>query len=193
MTQEELYKIRGEIVDKLVHLDNALCLMISKHYFSTVNNDFIFDVLYDSNVPVSDKKNMLVNIFRRKNLDAAYLTDINRLLQIRNIFAHAWIVDVGNTPDGTDSMTVSTLKLRIDEENEYDEESLKKEFDEKHIKVMQYLFRIMGSDPHKEGVQTMPNQGAWKNTHDIGKDEKTRFNDPCPCKNGKIYKNCHGK
>lgn len=194
MTQEELYKIRGEVVDKLVHLDNTLCILISKHYFFATRNDFIFDVLYDRNVPVSAKKNVLVNVFRRKNLDTAYLNDINRLLEIRNIFAHAWIVDCGNTPDGTDGMTVSTLKLREDENNEYDELALKKEFDEKYIKVIQYLFRIIGSDSSKEGLQTIPSQGVWaKNTHDIGKDEKTRFTDPCPCNSGKIYKNCCGK
>lgn len=194
MTQEELYRIRGEVVDKLVHLDNALCLLISKHYFSAVRNDFIFDVLCEKTVPVAAKKNMLKKIFQRKQLDTAYLKDIDRLLEIRNIFAHAWIVDCGNTPDGTNTQTINTLKLRENEGAEHDELALKQEFDDKHIKVIQYLFRIIGSDPTREGVQTIPDQGAWaKNTHDIGKDEKTRFNDSCPCNNGKIYKNCCGK
>lgn len=194
MNQEELSKMRGEIVDKLVHLDNALCVLISKHYFSAVRNDFIFDVLYDKNVPVSAKKNMLINIFRREKLDTAYLGDINRLLEIRNIFAHAWVIDCGNTPDGTDTETINTLKLRENENNEYDEHALKQEFKEKRIKVMKYLFRVMNADSAKEGLQTIANQGAWaKSTLDIGKNEKTKFSDPCPCNSGKIYKNCCGK
>ncbi len=162
MTHQELIQKRGEITDKLTMLDNALCILISMHYFAEIRNDFIFDVLYERSVPVSGKQRMLANIFKRKGLDKKYLKDINRLLEIRNIFAHSWIVDCGDMPEGADCEAVDALQLRMDDQREHNVLILYDEFDQLFIKVQQYLFNIMQVNPNKQGLRTINSKCGWK-------------------------------
>ena len=160
MTQQEIILLRGEIVDKLTHLDGTMCVLMSMHYFHEKRDDFIFDVLYEKNVSVFSKKTMIRNIFRRKSLDTTYLKDIDRLLEIRNIFAHAWAIICGSVPDGTENEDIDCLELRKNDQEEYDAKALKEEFDKTFMKVQHYLFDIIGGDKDKKGIQTLPKQGG---------------------------------
>ncbi len=189
MTEKELCNLRGKIVHKLTLLDNTLCCVIAKYYFGCTPDEFIFDILYEKNVPVFSKKRMLLNLFRRNNFETAYLGDIDKLLEIRNIFAHAWAIDCSSGPE----MSADELKLRKNATEEYDEKALLSEFNKKFLKVQQYLFRLMDADPNAEGFQMLQRGGIVEKMHSIGKDGKTDLNDPCHCGSGKIYKKCHGK
>jgi len=155
MKKDELIIIRGDVVDKITHLDNTISIVIARYYFGKDNFEFINDVLYNRYVSAFAKQSILNKIFKRMEIPRAEIKDVQRLFEIRNIFAHSWAMMKEVSPDGMDSSTVN-IYLREDLDSEYSAEELKAEFDEKFVKIQQFFFvKFMGADPDKEGLQTI--------------------------------------
>lgn len=158
MKEQELIESRGYITDRLTHLDNALCLLISRHYFKIAREDFIEDILYERDVPVSSKVKMLKKIFKRLELEVTYLNKINSLMEIRNIFGHSWTVVTEDNPVGA-SQKNTDLTLRKNDTEDHNLADLKNEFEETFTEVQQYLLRLLGADPTKKNLQSLPKEG----------------------------------
>lgn len=75
---------------------------------------------------------------KRLSLDELYLKDINRLMEIRNIFGHCWSDTTDSDVKGRYTGEVKIVPYENDIES-YDAINLKKEFEEKYLKVIRYI------------------------------------------------------
>lgn len=109
MNESQLREARGEVIEATCNLEVMINALISMRYLRKVEKNFIQDVLCNDQCTLGLKRSILerwVALAEEKHgkedptvkLERARIQDINRLMRIRNIFAHtspAW-TDLGD-------------------------------------------------------------------------------------------------
>jgi hypothetical protein len=98
LEDQDIKKLRAEVIDKLINLEILMDAVITQHYFHRTHKQFMYEVLYDEYFSFALKRNILLTITEHPNNKV--LNKLHRIGKIRNIFAHRGrvIVDwVGNS------------------------------------------------------------------------------------------------
>lgn len=140
MTKERISSYRSEVIEKFINIEWLLNCIISQHYFSQINRDFIFEVLYDDQCSFGLKRNIFLKAI--SDVDNKKVDDLNRLNKIRNLFAHCDSQDPNMPARGLDPKN---------REGHIDFEMLYRDFVSLAPGVVQYLFSIFHG---KEGKMT---------------------------------------
>lgn len=80
---------RQEIIEKTIHIENLLSLLITFRYFpekKAINSDFLQEVLYDPLATSAFKINLLQICYPEFGEDN--IQRLRRIFNIRNLFAH---------------------------------------------------------------------------------------------------------
>lgn len=86
MKSSDISKYRSSVIESLIRLERLIDCIISQHYFEKINGAFFNEVLYDEYFSFGLKRRILEKICT--NLERSTLDDLNRMNNIRNIFAH---------------------------------------------------------------------------------------------------------
>lgn len=81
---KKISEYRSEIIEKFINIEWLINAIICQHYLKKVVYAFLFEVLYDINCSFALKRNILEKIAPK----FSKLADLNRLNNIRNLFAH---------------------------------------------------------------------------------------------------------
>jgi len=131
MTKEQISSYRSEVIEKFINIEWLINCIISQHYFSQVNRDFIFEVLYDDQCSFGLKRNIFLKAIG--DADNKKVEDLNRLNKIRNLFAHC---------DSQDPNMPGKIVDPKNREAQIDFEQLYQDFVRLAPGVVQYLFSI---------------------------------------------------
>jgi hypothetical protein len=131
MTKEQISLYRSEVIEKFINIEWLLNCIISQHYFSQVNRDFIFEVLYDDQCSFGLKRNIFLKAIG--DVDNKKVDDLNRLNKIRNLFAHC---------DSQDPDSPGKIIDPKNREAHIDFEQMYQEFIRLAPGVIQYLFPL---------------------------------------------------
>jgi len=83
---QDLSSFRNEIIEKCINLEFVMSIIISQHYFETLNMPFLLEVLYDDSCSFGFKRKIVEKIV--PDVDKSQINNLNRLGSIRNYFAH---------------------------------------------------------------------------------------------------------
>ncbi|MDQ3820664.1 MAG: hypothetical protein M3362_23685 [Acidobacteriota bacterium] len=131
MTKEQISSYRSKVIEKFINIEWLLNCIISQHYFSQVNRDFIFEVLYDDQCSFGLKRNIFLKVIG--DVDNRKVEDLNRLNKIRNLFAHC---------DSQDPNMPGKIIDPKNREAQIDFEQLYQEFVRLAPRVVQYLLPL---------------------------------------------------
>ena len=135
---ESLRKSRNVVIEKLINLESLISAIICQYYLKRVTTKFYFGVLYNENFSLGLKRGILEKI---PQIDQRMIHKLNRLMKIRNRFAHCgpqvfW---------GTTLPTEGEKPVIPDPENwraSLDFEALYTEFLAEEPEVTKYLFEF---------------------------------------------------
>src|SRR3989344_3281853 len=130
----KISKYRSEVIEKFINIESLMNAIISQHYFKKVIAPFVFELLYDVNCTFALKRNILQKI----EPNFSKLETINRLNNIRNLFAHCnqEVFEGSKKPAPGETGKVLDPK---DTKKELDFEKLYKEFTKEEGRVTQAL------------------------------------------------------
>lgn len=85
-------KVRGHVIELSIKMERMVGIIISYYYFKKINIEFIQDVIFDPRFTAG----FLRDIFNKTGYPDRYGKDFkknfNRLIEIRNNFAHCMII-----------------------------------------------------------------------------------------------------
>ncbi|MBU1014000.1 MAG: sister chromatid cohesion protein PDS5 [Bacteroidetes bacterium] len=139
MTDTNTSMYRSEVIEKAINIEWIINSIISQHYFNRVDMKFLLDFLYDEYCSFALKRRVLLKIVN--DFDPKMESHLNRLMNIRNYFAHCnqEIFDAGETLTQESKGKILDPKKP---EREIDFEKLHKEFISIETLVSKYLFEI---------------------------------------------------
>jgi len=133
MDETTIAKYRAEVIKKSINIEWYLNILISQRYLGYLDNDFIFEVLYDPYFSFSLKINIVSKLKDTNQEMIGKLKDIGR---IRNIFAHYDPNFV--QPSGEEvSLNPKNLEQQIDFQREFEN------FITHEKKVQNYLKQVL--------------------------------------------------
>jgi hypothetical protein len=151
MKLKDLANDRGEILSVFITIDNALSMIISKHYLgdapaspARVNRetDFLVNVMGNDQCTFALKRNIFAHILRIDNLDASLMEELYRVNKIRNIFAHSpWFTET-NPQDPESEVYYQNSKFPWDKSKNILAEDLKREFNTLSPDIINWLYTL---------------------------------------------------
>ncbi len=117
---EKISQYRAEVIEQAINIETIVNAIICQHYLKRVRIDFWLQVLYDEYFSFGLKRRILTKIV--DEFDNKKIQDLNRLINIRNYFAHynQEIIKGAQINDGTIPDPRNTMKS-IDFEQLYEE------------------------------------------------------------------------
>jgi len=137
MKLKDLPNERGDIIQTFITIDNAISMIISKHYLgdspnssSRINKeiDFLINVMGNDQCTFALKRNVLQHILRIDNLDASLLEELNRVNSLRKTFAHRPWITIENPQTPESEIYYQNSKFPRDRNKNILAEDLKKEY-----------------------------------------------------------------
>lgn len=131
---------RAEIIEKFINIESLMNSIITRRFFKYPPVEFLFDVLYDPCFTFALRRNIFLKVY--PSFNDKKLEDLNRLNNIRNLFAHCGpeVVWVASPPSSHSPTVIPDPKKP--REKVFDFESLHKEFLEKEGPMTVYLADI---------------------------------------------------
>lgn len=154
MEDQDIKKLRADVIEKFINLEILVSAIITQHYFHKVDKNFLYQVLYDEYFNFGIKLNILLKIIERP--DNKVINKLRRLSKIRNTFAHSGLL-ITKVASGR-QFYLDTRKL----DNEIDFQELFEEFCEFENPVLNYLLKVfkekggpplLTEDEHKNLLQ----------------------------------------
>jgi hypothetical protein len=139
ITQPELTKERGNIIERFIAVEGRIDWIILFHYFRGINDSFLFDVLGDEHCSIRLKINILKKITDIKPKEFELFDKLNK---IRNYFSHSG--GFLYQPHGKDFFYYPSPKKG---HPPLDFEELKKEFN----KTFAVVVKILNRETEKRG------------------------------------------
>ncbi len=145
MDKKTLSKYRGEVIEKFINIESIIDAIITQYYFKRVLESFVLEVLYDEYFSFGLKRRILQKILQKiiPDSDNKKIQDLNRLNNIRNLFAHygqEWIKISGRPKPEPKGIVVDPRTRNL--EKGIDFEKLYEEFIQKDRGVTTYLGKI---------------------------------------------------
>lgn len=134
MKDQDIKKLRAEVIEKFISLEILVSAIITQHYFHILEKNFLTQVLYDEYFNFGLKHHILRKITERP--DNKVLDKLYNLNKIRNTFAHSglFFTEVTSGRQGF----INTRKL----DNEIDFQKLFEEYCDLEKPVFDYLGKV---------------------------------------------------
>jgi hypothetical protein len=136
LEDQDIKKLRAEVIDKFINLETLMDAVITQHYFHQTHKQFMYEVLYDEYFSFALKRNILLTITEHPNNNV--LNKLHRIGRIRNIFAHRGRVIVDWVGNSKRERVIDSKKI----EKEIDFQELFKEYCDLERPVFDYLFKV---------------------------------------------------
>lgn len=151
MKLRDLPRERGEILSTFITIDNAISMIISKHYLgdsptsqTQINKetDFLVNVLGNDQFTFALKRNILIHILKKENLNESLIEELGRLNNLRNIFSHRTWLTNENPQVPESEIYYQNPKFPWDRTKNIPAEDLKNEYNSLWPDVIQWLMDL---------------------------------------------------
>ncbi|MCF7846740.1 MAG: hypothetical protein K9M51_01595 [Candidatus Gracilibacteria bacterium] len=135
---KEISQWRSEVIEKFINLEWLINSIISQKYLKACSYPFLFDFLYDVNCTFALKRNVLFKI----SPDFPEKDNLNRLNNIRNLFAHCNQELFRNISNAPPSDAIGVIPNPKNPERDICFKQLHEEFNTKEPAVARALLEI---------------------------------------------------